>query len=121
MNIKIRTTNFDLTPAIEEYVSKKVVHMEKLLEEAAICEVELGKTTAHHRSGDIFRAELNITDGGDQFYAVAEESDLYAAIDVVRDEIERTIVSKKKKRNTLFKRGAQRIKNMVQRWNRPER
>ena len=81
-----------------------------------MCEVELGKTSAHHKSGDVFKAEINITTAGsNQFYAVAEESDLYAAIDVVRDEIERTIVSRKEKRETLFRRGAAKFKNIIKR------
>jgi ribosomal subunit interface protein len=118
MNIKITTTHFDKTPAVEEYVLKKISSLGKFLqgEEQLLCEVELGKSTGHHKSGDIFRAEVNITPpGGAQIYAVAEESDLYAAIDVVRDEAEQAIVSSKKKRGALFKRGAQRIKNILKR------
>jgi len=48
---------------------------------------------------------------------VAEESDLYAAIDVARDNAEEVIVSKKKKNNTLFRRGASKIKSLLKRIN----
>jgi putative sigma-54 modulation protein len=116
MNIKIRAVNFDLTPAIEEYVNKKISSLEKFLDknENNLCEVELGRTTKHHKSGDIFKAELNIVESGNrQFYAVAEESDLYSAIDIVRDEAERRIVSKKEKKKTLFRRGSSRIKSFI--------
>jgi putative sigma-54 modulation protein len=119
LNIKTRSTNFDMTPAIEDYVSKKVSSLGKFLDvqkENILCEVELGKTTNHHKSGDIFRAEVNIVGPQNtQFYAVAEESDLYAAIDVVRDQIEREIVTKKEKRETLFRRGASRFKALAKR------
>ncbi|MEI6842932.1 MAG: ribosome-associated translation inhibitor RaiA [bacterium] len=120
MNIKIRTANFDLTPAIEDYIYKKLPSLEKFLNKDGnvLCEVEIGKTTSHHKSGDIFKAEVNITEShGNQFYALAEESDLYAAIDVVRDEMERIIVAKKKKANTLFRRGASKIKNIIKKIN----
>ncbi len=104
-----------MTPAIEDYAVKKVSSLEKFFgndKDTALCEVELGKTTGHHKTGDIFRAEINIVrPGQNQFYAVAEESDLYAAIDVVRDQIEREIVAKKEKRETLFRRGATRFKS----------
>jgi putative sigma-54 modulation protein len=120
MNIKIRATNFDITPAIDEYVTRKVSSLEKFLPEVdnILCEVEIGRTTMHHKSGDIFKAEINIVEPGNkQIFAVAEEVDLYTAIDVVRDEAEREIVSQKNKQNTLFRRGSMKIKNLLKRIN----
>lgn len=115
MNIKIRSTNFELTSAINDYINKKISSLQKFLPaDNILCEVEIGRTTTHHKSGDIFRAEVNIVESGNnQIYAVAEETDLYSAIDIVRDEAEREIVSRKNKRNTLFRRGAVKIKNLM--------
>ena len=125
MQIKIRCINFDLTDAIEEYVNKKISSLEKFLEvkDVTLCEVEIGKTTNHHKSGDIFKAEVNlIQPAHKQVYAVAEEEDLYAAIDIVRDEAERLLVSEKKKRGTLLRRGGARVKALLKRLDiRPER
>lgn len=118
MKIKIRSKNFDLTPAIDEYVSKKISSLEKFLDVKGevLCEVEIGRTTKHHNSGDIFKAEVNIAQpGGKQIYVVAEEVDLYTAIDIVRDEAERAIVSRKNKYKTLFRKGASRIKDLLKR------
>lgn len=120
MKIKIRSKNFDLTPAIEDYVTKKVSSLEKFLapKGEVLCEVEIGRTTTHHKSGEIFRAEVNINQpGSKQVYAVAEENDLYAAIDIVRDEAERAIVSRKNKYKTLFRKGATRVKEILKRVN----
>lgn len=120
MNIKIRSINFDITPAIDEYITKKISSLEKFLDvsEGSICEVEVGRTTKHHNSGDIFKAEVNLTQpGSKQVYAVAEEVDLYTAIDIVRDEAERAIVSRKTKDTTLFRRGASQIKDLIKRIN----
>ncbi len=118
MNIKIRSRNFDLTPAIHDYVTKKISTLEKFLgaKDNILCEVEIGRTTRHHNSGDIFRAEVNIIEPGNkQIYAVAEEADLYMAIDVVRDEAERAIVSRKTKRFKLIRRAGARIKELLKR------
>lgn len=120
MNIKIQSKNFDLTPAIEDYVTKKVSTLEKFLtvKDSTLCDIEIGRTTMHHKSGDIFRAEVNIIEpGAKQVFAVAEEADLYAAIDIVRDEAEREIVSRKQKRQALYKRGAIQLKNLLKRIN----
>ena len=116
MDIKIRSTNFEITPAIGDYVNKKISSLQKFLDPKSqiLCEVEIGRTTRHHKSGDIFRAEVNIRAPGlKQIYAVAEEFDLYAAIDIVRDEAEREIISQKNKKETLFRRGGQRIKELL--------
>lgn len=118
MQIKIHSTNFALTPGIEEYVDKKISSLSKFLPpmDGVLCEVEIGRTTTHHKSGDIFRAEVNMTPPGHpQIFAVAEESDLYKAIDIVRDEAEREIISRKNKRNTLFRRGSAKFKNLIKR------
>ena len=121
MNIKIRSANFELTPAIDEYVNKKISSLEKffgnkdLSRDNILCEVEIGRTT-HHKRWDIFRAEINIdVPGGKQVYAVANEPDLYAAIDVVRDEAEREIVSSKNKYHTIFRKGASKVKALLKR------
>lgn len=118
INIKIRAVSFEITPAIDDYVTKKISSLGKFLdsEQEILCEVEIGRTTNHHNKGEIFKAEINLTPpGGKQVYAVAEEADLYMAIDIVRDEAERLIVSQKKKRDTLFRRGALQVKNLIKR------
>ncbi len=121
MNIKITSKNFDITPAIDDYVTKKISTLQKFLNprEEILCEVEIGRTTNHHKSGDIFRAEVNIVEpGSKQIFAVAEKEDLYAAIDIVRDEAERLIVSQKTKNATLFRRGAGKLKSLLKRLDR---
>jgi ribosomal subunit interface protein len=119
INIKIRTTNFELTPAIEEYVNKKVSSLERFLNQSggALCEVELGKTTNHHKSGEIFKAEINIVEsrGGKQYFVVEEQADLYSAIDIARDKMEEVIVSKNKKQDSLWRRGASKLKSILKR------
>jgi putative sigma-54 modulation protein len=120
MNIRIHSVNFEVTPAIDDYVSKKISSLSKFLDGNGniLCEVELGRTTGHHKSGDVFRAEINmVLAGGKQVYAVAEEADLYAAIDIVRDEAERVVVSQKSKRTTVFRRGAAQVKALLKRLN----
>ncbi|MFZ2522620.1 MAG: ribosome-associated translation inhibitor RaiA [Minisyncoccia bacterium] len=116
MQIKIRSKNFELTPSIEDYVNRKISSLEKFFghRDNVLCEVEIGKTTEHQKSGDIFRTEVNMVIPGDgQVFAVANESDLYASIDVVRDEAEREILTRKNKKITLFRRGASKLKNLV--------
>ncbi len=116
MNIKIKATNFEITPAIEDYIEKRISTIEKFVKDndgSARADVEVGKTTKHHRSGDVFRAEVNVHASGKNFYAVSEKDDLYAAIDDVRDEIVYTLTSYKDRTITVMRKGALRVKNML--------
>lgn len=115
MNTKIKTTNIVLTAEISSYVEKRLSTVEKLLESdpSTQCNVELARTTSHHLHGDIFRAEIHIIAKDRDIYVESEKSDLYTAIDVVRDEVIRKIKSVKEKRQSLIRRGGAQIKNII--------
>lgn len=114
MNINIKATNMDLTSAISNYVNKRLVGIEKFTkEEEIIAYVEVGKTTNHHKQGDVFRAEFNIEISGVKFYTFSEKEDIYEAIDDAKKEIIRQINNNKEKKQTLFKRGSLSIKKML--------
>ena len=104
----------ELTEAIRNYVNKRVASLEKLLnKDNTIVEVEVGKTTMHHNKGDFFKAEINISSGGNRFFANSEKDDLYSAIDEVRESIFRELTKNKDKKMTLYKRGASSVKKML--------
>lgn len=117
MRINIKATNMELTSAISKYVEEKLKSVEKFAmshkDEEPLVEVEIGKTTNHHHSGEVFRAETNMRVRGKQFRAVSEKTDLYAAIDDMRNELVRELNSHKDKARTLFRRGAGAIKNLL--------
>lgn len=117
MKINIRSTGIELTPAISSYVEKRISSIEKYIDRSitdnVIAQVEVGKSTRHHKSGNIFRAEVHVIGGGLDLYAVSEMEDLYAAIDVVKDEIVHNMIQSKGKRETLARKGAEVMKNVV--------
>jgi putative sigma-54 modulation protein len=114
MNTNIKATNIDLTSAINDYVIKRLSSFKKFVKEGEIIAyIEVGKTTNHHKQGDIFRAEFNIEISGNKFYSFSEKEDLYSAIDEAKEEIFRQITNNKDKRQTLFKRGAKSVKKML--------
>ena len=121
MKINIKATGIELTPAISSYVEKKISHIEKYLDrknsQDAIAQVEVGRSTRHHKTGNIFRAEVHITGVGIDLYSVSEMEDLYAAIDVVKDEIVQNVLQLKGKRETLARRGAKMMKSVMKGFN----
>src|ERR1035437_7210196 len=115
MNINIKTTGISLTPSISEYIDKRMESAKRFLENdpSAICNFEVEKTTRHHKNGDVFRAEAHIVAAKRDIYAESEQSDLYAAIRLVRDEVMRRLSSDKGKRLSSIRRGGTAVKNMI--------
>ncbi len=104
-----------MTEAIESYISRKLQPIEKFLDEASKVEIDVGKTTNHHKSGEeMFKAEFNIFSQGIMTRIEATASDLYAAIDLGQNDLMSALASKKDRKQTLWKKGAQRIKAFAQ-------
>jgi ribosomal subunit interface protein len=105
----------ELTEAISEYVNKRLSSIEKFIKEGekVLFYAEVGKTTNHHKQGEVFRAEFNIEISGTKFYAFSEKDDLYTAIDAAKEDIVRQITTNKDRKQTLFKRGATSVKKML--------
>ncbi len=114
MTISIKATNLELTPALKDYSEKRLRSIEKLTAGEPTILVDIGMTSAHHKSGDIFTAEVNVTTPlGKQYFASSQKPDLYEAIDDVRSEIIRELSSAKGKKETLFRRGAKKVKDLM--------
>ncbi len=117
MKIDLKTKNFNITPSIKTYLQEKLNSLDKFLpnDESIFADVELAQTTRHHHKGDIFKAEVNLTVPGRLIRAVAEKWDLHAAIDVVKDELQREITVSKEKKLSLYRRGARLLKKLLRR------
>lgn len=117
LNIKIKATNMELTSAIAGYVEKRLLGLEKFMRhsdsEDPIVYVEVGRTTNHHKNGDVFRAEIHMRSGDADLRAFSEQTDLYAAVDDLRGEAVRVLTDTIDRKDTLFRRGARSIKKMM--------
>jgi putative sigma-54 modulation protein len=108
MNIAIKATNLELTPAIKEYAEEKVGNLGKFIDPIE-AKIELERDRKHH-SGEVFRAEITLVMGGKLLRADATAEDMYAAIDLTIPKIKEQISKFKDKRTTLQKRGARTAK-----------
>ncbi len=104
MNIRIKSTKLELTPAIKEYIETKMAMLEKYLGkkiEVKNFDVEIAKAVGGQHKGEIFRAEVNIEVPSQILRVEKTEKDLYKAIDKVKDHLE--LVIKKYKEKLLGK------------------
>lgn len=117
MQIEIKCTGIELTEALRAYVEEKLGRLGKFVngKDAFLVTVELGKTTAHHHKGEVFRAEANMKLEGTLLRAEATASDLYAAIDLLKEEANRELVNRKTKRESLARRSARKLKSTFKR------
>ncbi len=114
MNTNIKATNMELTGAINDYIDKRLSGIKKFVKDGEIvARIEVGKTTNHHKQGDVFKAEFDLDISGVKFYTISEKDDLYAAIDEAKQEIVRQITNNKDRKQTLYKRGATSVKKML--------
>jgi putative sigma-54 modulation protein len=114
MNINIKATNIELTDAIRDYVEKKVESLEKFLNNDNVqVQVEVAKTTNHHKNGEVYKAEFDIRANGKKFFTVAESEDLYSAVDMARESMISELTHNKDRERTLYKRGAISVKKML--------
>src|SRR3989338_9567065 len=120
MKINLLGKNIEVTPAIQDYVIKRVTNLEKLLSKMekrgaeAVVNFEVAKSTNHHKKGSsIFHTDCLIKIQGEKFYGSADKEDLYGAIDTVKESLFKEISKKKDRKQTLFKRGATSVKKMM--------
>lgn len=101
--IKIRGTNLEVTDEIKDYLYDRLEDVDRFLANTAgtkEAEVELERTTEHHESGNIFRAEIMIDLKGEVLRAESEKEDIHTAIDDIKEEISRLVKKYKEKKQT---------------------
>ncbi len=116
MRTNIKVTDMTLPAESAEYLRRRLDSIEKFIfaePDAVLIDVEVGRTTEHHRSGFVFRAELNVHIEGKHFRSVSEQEDLHAAIDDAKDQLVNELARHKGKRIALARRGAAVVKAMV--------
>ena len=97
--INIQATNTELTEALRNYVTEKIEGLARFTKRFDPCDaaIEIGKTSEHHKKGDIYFAEVTVAIPGDTVRAHVEKDDLYAAIDEAKDDVKRQFIEKKEK------------------------
>jgi len=98
MQIIITTKNISLDKPLEVFIEEKIGGLSKFINnENVVTRIEIGKPSKHHRSGPIFRAEVNLKIGSKLVRAEAMDNDLRKAIVQVKNELQAQIKKLKEK------------------------
>ena len=113
--INIKATNMEISETTREYIEKRLISVEKFVKANSIENVYVivGKTTNHHKNGDVYRAEFNLLIDGKKFVVFSEKEDLFAAVDNAHEQLVRELTTSKSRTRALFRRGATKIKEMI--------
>lgn len=96
MRITIKATKMALSPALRTYAEDKLGGIEKLVRRwdaagAVAMNVEIARTTKHHKKGRVYYAEGNLRLPGAMLRAREEHWDPRAAVTKVRAKLKKEI------------------------------
>ena len=117
INFHIKTKNIDLTPEITSQVHDKIGTVEKFIDisgdKEVLAEVEVGLRSKHHKKGNVYRTEVNLTYNGKFSRAVVKAGSVEESLDKLKDEITRQVRRDKNKKENMFVKGGRQIKRML--------
>ena len=100
MRIETYGHEIEVTPALREYVETKLKRLERHFEQPFEVRTQLGT-----RKPD-YLAEATVNIAGRTLHADAGAQNMYAAIDILADKLDRLLVKHKEKRTDVQRAGA---------------
>ncbi|MDO5069889.1 ribosome hibernation promoting factor HPF [Neisseria zoodegmatis] len=95
MNLKITGLNFDVTEAIKNHVTSKLERINRHAANVISVAITLSVEKLNNK------AEADVHLAGKDLHVETVESDMYAAIDVLMDKLDRAILKHKEKSNDV--------------------
>lgn len=96
MNLKISGHHLELTPSLREYVESKLEritrHFDNVIDINVILAVDASSEKDKRQ-----RAEINLHMRGKDLHVESEAQDMYAAIDLLMDKLDRQVLKHKSK------------------------
>ena len=118
MDIRIKATDYQMTPDVENYLTQRVESLKKLLvgfEDIARIEVEIGRDAGRPRHGaNIWFAEVHvIVPGHERIYARNNSESVNGAIDDVKEEAERQLRRSRKLHIRFYRESGRLLKRLM--------
>ena len=113
--IQFKATNTELIGELQDILEQKLHSLTKYIAEDQTdltCQAEFEKVTAQ-TSGKIYRIEVNLYIDGTLYRAESTETTFEEAIDEVRNELDKELRRASGKRETMFKKGGRKLKEML--------
>jgi ribosomal subunit interface protein len=118
MDIRTKTTDYQMPQEVAAYLDERLAHVEKLLgadTSLVRCEVEIGRDSGHSKHGDnMWFAEISVSRPGFGMLRATNRSEsVNGAIDDAKAELERQIRSEKQFHRRIVKRAGAFAKRLL--------
>lgn len=113
MDIRIKTTGYEVTPEAQAYLDERIATIEKSLADDALearLEVEIGRGQGHSKHGEVWSADIHLIIEKRSVHSHATGESINAAIDEVKDEIIRQYRKHKQLHRRFLRRGGKTMK-----------
>ncbi len=112
--ISFKHTNTPVAYLLQDKVTQKFQSLAHHVagDTTARCEVEF-KKVAPHQNGPVYRVEANVWCDGVMYRAEETAESFEKAIDSVRGEIDRELQHARTKRQSLWRKGARKMKELM--------
>jgi len=116
MNINFNYNNHAEAQTLTNIAEQKLSTLHKFISngQTVLCEAEFDKVAANNK-GAIFQFAVNLQVEGDLYRAEAVEESFEAAVDEVRDELDKKLRRNKSKKDTLGKKAGRALKQLISR------
>ena len=91
MNIKVTGLHLEITPSLRDYIESKLERISRHVDDLIDVSVTLSVDKL------IQKAEVNVHLSGKDIHVETTESDMYAAIDLLMDKLDRQVLKFKEK------------------------
>lgn len=105
MLIETHGQQMEVTPALRDYVESKIGRLSRLYDPPLQVRTQLGVDKLDHH------AEATVSVAGKTLHADARAADMYAAIDLLADKLDRMLVKEKKKVIDQQRRGGNPVRD----------
>lgn len=126
MNYNIKGSGVPVTDELRSYAERQLAHADKLLMNDPTAHADVELTYDENRDpsfaeatkgrGGKYGAEFTLTSGGEIFRAVSWGLTLHEAMDLSGAELVRELAKAKKKKHSVFRRTAVKVKEYLRGW-----
>lgn len=113
MNHNIKGTGLHITDELRGYVEKKLVGADKFVARDSTAHADVELEFAEGLAGAKYRAEFNLSAGGELYRAEGAGSTMHEAIDIGMGALQQELRRTKKKHQHLMRRGGAAIKDAI--------
>lgn len=100
MKLPFKTTNFKITESVANFLSQRMANVEALIEKVGGVLggwIEIGRTTRHHKKGEVYRAEAQIRLKRQSIRAEGVSNTIFGAIVEMKERLKRELSKYKTK------------------------